>query len=82
MANGKAAIRLYFSDLIGDAYKGWHDTKIILDGGTGAGKTYFCLNKVGVHAQRQEKSVLYLCNRKELKEDIIVEVNFLGLEIL
>ena len=36
MANGKAAIRLYFSDLIGEAYKGWHDTKLILYGGTGA----------------------------------------------
>ena len=79
MANGKATIRLYFSDLIGEVYKGWHDTKLILDGGTGAGKTYFCLNKVGVNAQVQEKSVLYLCNRTELKEDINVEVKFLGL---
>ena len=79
MANGKAAIRLYFSDLIGEAYKGWYDTKLILDGGTGAGKTYFCLNKVGVNAKVQEKSVLYLCNRIELKEDIVVEVKFLGL---
>ena len=31
MANGKATIRLYFSDLIGEVYKGWHDTKLILD---------------------------------------------------
>ena len=71
MANGKAAIKLYFSDLIGEAYKGWHDTKLILDGGTGTGKTFFSLNMLGTYAKEQKKCILYLCNRSKLKYQII-----------
>ena len=37
MANGKQ--RMYFSDLIGEKYKSWNNTKVILDGGTGSGKS-------------------------------------------
>lgn len=40
-------IKKRFSDLIEDKYKSWKDTRIILDGGTGSGKTYFVLNKIG-----------------------------------
>ena len=34
----------YFSELIGDSYKEWENTRIILEGGTGTGKTYFIMN--------------------------------------
>lgn len=80
MANGKAAIKLYFSDLIGEAYKGWHDTKLILDGGTGTGKTFFSLNMLGTYAKEQKKCILYLCNRSKLKYQIICKVQELGLK--
>lgn len=43
------------------------DTKVILDGGTGTGKTYFVLNILGKYAEQQRKSILYLCNRSALK---------------
>lgn len=36
--------KLYISDIIGDEYKDWNNEKIILDCGTGRGKTYFILN--------------------------------------
>ena len=35
----------YFSELIGDVYKSWDNTRVILDGGTGTGKTYFTLKR-------------------------------------
>ena len=80
MANGKAAISQYFSDLIGDSYKTWKNTKIVMDGGTGTGKTFFNLNILGTYAKEQRKRVLYLCNRKGLKHQIIREVRALGLK--
>lgn len=69
-----------FSELIGDTYKSWKDTRIILDGGTGTGKTYFVLNKLGKDVQKQGKMMLYLCNRSKLKEQTYQEVKRLGLQ--
>ena len=40
-----------FSELIGDTYKSWKDTRIILDGGTGTGKTYFVLKNDVISVQ-------------------------------
>lgn len=80
MANGKAAISQYFSELIGDSYKTWKNTKIVMDGGTGTGKTFFNLNILGIYAKEQRKRVLYLCNRKGLKHQIIREVRALGVK--
>ena len=77
MANGEVK---YFSDLIGDAYKEWTDTRIILDGGTGTGKTYFILNKLSLYAQENKKTVLYLCNRKKLRMQVYEYVKKLGLK--
>lgn len=65
MANEKQKIT--FSMLIEDKYKTWKNTKVILDGGTGTGKTYFVLNILGKYAEQQRKSILYLCNRSALK---------------
>lgn len=64
----------YLSDIIGDEYKEWHNEKIILDCGTGSGKTYFILNNLSLFALGEGKSVLYLCNRNKLKEQIEIEV--------
>ena len=65
MANEKQKIT--FSMLIEDKYKTWENTKVILDGGTGTGKTHFVLNTLGKYAEQQGKSILYLCNRSALK---------------
>ena len=69
----KSSKKKYFSDLIGESYKNWVNTKIIFDGGTGSGKTYFIINILGVYAKKNKKKMLYLCNRAELKEQIIAD---------
>lgn len=61
-------IKKRFSDLIEDKYKSWKDTRIILDGGTGSGKTYFVLNKIGKYAKECNCKILYLCNRSKLRD--------------
>lgn len=67
--------KLYLSDIIGDAYKSWNNEKVILDCGTGRGKTYFIINALCLYALENNKSVLYLCNRNKLREQIDNEVS-------
>lgn len=73
MANGKQ--RIYFSSLIGDKYKIWNAEKIILDGGTGSGKTYFIQNILIPYAEQNNKNVLYLCNRRLLYDELLPEMS-------
>ena len=73
MANGEAK-RIRFSDLIGSNHTTWEDTRIILDGGTGTGKTYFILRVLAPYARLLGKRILYLCNRKKLKEQVKPEI--------
>lgn len=65
----------YFSDLIGDAYKTWSNEHVILDGGTGTGKTTFIINVLAKSAKSEGKKMLYLCNRKKLLEQIKAAVS-------
>lgn len=64
---------VFFSDLIGETYKNWKNTKIIFDGGTGSGKTFFIINILAKYAKKHSKKILYLCNRSELKKQIIAD---------
>ena len=67
----KEAGRLHVSDLIGENYKEWKPGDIIiLDAGTGTGKTTFCIDILGKYARATNRSILYLSNRTKLKEDI------------
>lgn len=77
MANGK---QIYFSDLVKETYKEWANTRIIFDGGTGTGKTYFVLNQLAPYAQANGKTVLYLCNRRNLKQQVFDAVRELNLK--
>ena len=52
-ANGQQT--KHFSDLIEDSYKKWNDTRVILDGGTGTGKSYFILNILSKYADTEGK---------------------------
>ena len=72
LANGRQ--KIYVSDLIGEEYKKWSNEFVVLDCGTGCGKTYFCVNVLGEYAQCRQKTILYLCNRKKLWEDILHNV--------
>lgn len=67
----KGSKRKFFSDLVGETFKNWKETKIVFDGGTGSGKTYFVINIFGGYAKKNKKKMLYLCNRAELKKQII-----------
>lgn len=62
------------SNLIGDAYKNWSKEFIVLDCGTGCGKTYFCIHKLGNYAKSNNKKVLYLCNRRKLRSQVYEDV--------
>lgn len=73
-------IKKRFSDLIGDKYKSWKDTRIILDGGTGSGKTYFVLNKIGKYAKECNCKILYLCNRSKLRDQTYGDIKKLKLQ--
>lgn len=72
MANGNKNI--FFSDLIGDAYKAWKNTIIVFDGGTGRGKTHFIIHVFGKYLKKTNKTMLYICNRSKLKEQITKDV--------
>lgn len=79
MANGKQ--KIWATDVIGEDYKLWKNEFVILDCGTGRGKSYFCLHALGTYAKSTNKKVLYLCNRSKLKRQIFNEVkssNLLG----
>lgn len=71
--------KLYLSDIIGEEYKSWNNEKVILDCGTGRGKTYFIINSLCLYAAEKNKSVLYLCNRIKLIEQIKNNVERIGL---
>lgn len=69
----------FVADLIRDEYKTWHDESVILDCGTGIGKTYFILHYLSRYALDRDLDILYLCNRNKLKEQIQYDVTRLAL---
>ena len=64
-----------FTNVIGDGYKAWSNTSVILDGGTGTGKTHFIIHVLAEFAATEKKTVLYLCNRTELCRQIYGELS-------
>jgi len=68
----------YVSDLIGDDYSNWINERIIINAGTGAGKSYFCTHILGDIVDLMGYKMLYLCNRSKLKEKIINDIKELG----
>jgi hypothetical protein len=68
MANSEQ--KLWATDVIGDDYKNWNREKVLLGLGTGRGKTTFALSIYCPYLIKQGKSILYLCNRKELFKQI------------
>lgn len=66
MANGKQ--KIWVSDIIGNDYKTWKDEVILLGSGTGRGKTTFSLEYCSWLILNGKDNILYLCNRKKLRE--------------
>lgn len=71
--------RIWVSNIIGNDYKLWKNEFVILDCGTGCGKTYFALHILGNYAKRHNKRILYLCNRRKLRKQIYADAKSLGL---
>lgn len=70
----------WVSELIRTEYKNWNKEKIILDCGTGTGKTHFCINVLGKYAKSNNKKIIYLCNRSKLKNQVFDAVKNKGLQ--
>lgn len=73
--------RKTFNDLITpETINTWKQGKgIILNGGTGTGKTYFIIHNLAEKCLNEGKKILYLCNRTALFDKVLKEVkaNFL-----
>lgn len=69
MTNGSKE-KKWVSDIVGDDYKNWNKEFVVLDCGTGCGKSYFCINVLGTYAKENNKKILYLCNRRKLRQQI------------
>lgn len=68
---GKKLKLKWVSDIIGDEYKKWNvGANILLQAQTGAGKTYFITNILIPYLKGQNKRVLYICNRTNLKRQV------------
>lgn len=74
----------YIADVIGDDFKNWGKGRIIIDAGTGCGKTTFIVNvllqwvKDKYQNDPDGHKILYLCNRVSLRGDIIGRIEQSG----
>lgn len=65
----------FISDVIGEEFKEWkRGDIIILAAPTGCGKSTFVLEKLLPYAAERDEKVLYLVNRKILKEQIVERI--------
>lgn len=67
----------YVSDIIGEAYKGWKNGRVIFDCGTGRGKNEFIIRKLADYAidrllehDKNRHCILYLCPLNALYVDM------------
>lgn len=72
-------VKQFVSDTIGEDYKSWKSENIFLDCGTGTGKTHFILYTLAPFALQQDKKILYICNRKQLKDQVISYIKVGGI---
>lgn len=66
---------IYMSDIIGELYTTWKDCLVILNGGTGCGKSHFVINVLIPCYVSQNKRILYLCNREKLEYQVKPQIN-------
>lgn len=66
----------YISERIGDEYQNWKSRyEIFISAPTGSGKTHFILNVLLQYACQHGKRILYLVNRRILKEQMESEIS-------
>lgn len=79
MDNNSTHNERYISNVIGEKYKDWKisndswegSTRVFLESPTGTGKTYFFTNFLLKHAIEESRSIVYVCNRSGLRDQII-----------
>lgn len=65
----------WLTNCIGEEYKRWTNRdKVFIASPTGSGKTYFILKQFLPYLSQKNKRILYLVNRKILKEQIEAEI--------
>lgn len=65
----------FITELISTDFKEWETgDKVILDAGTGSGKTTFCIDILGRYAKEKNAKLLYICNRTNLKNQVLKAV--------
>lgn len=76
-------MRKYLADEIGDEYKNWKNGNIVLiNAPTGSGKTTFIIEKFLARELNQGRKILYLVNRKILREQLEMEIEINANKIL
>ena len=66
----------YISDIIGNAYQDWSEgDNILIATPTGSGKSTFILKCLLPYAAACQKHIVYICNRKALREQFTVKSN-------
>ena len=62
---------MYVTDVIGETYKHWQTGVVLINAGTGTGKTTFVVKQLNEWAEITSTKILYLCNRRALKSQVI-----------
>lgn len=58
---------------------------VILNAGTGSGKTYFVLNNLSEYCKKKDMKILYICNRTALYEEVlrlIIEFEITNIDVI
>ena len=62
---------MYVTDVIGKTYKQWQTGVVLINAGTGTGKTTFVVKKLNEWAEITGTKILYLCNRSALRSQVV-----------
>ena len=62
---------MYVTDVIGETYKHWQTGVVLINAGTGTGKTTFVVKELNEWAEITGTKILYLCNRSALRSQVV-----------
>ena len=62
---------MYVTDVIGETYKQWQTGVVLINAGTGTGKTTFVVKELNEWAEITGTKILYLCNRSALRSQVV-----------
>lgn len=62
---------MYVTEVIGETYKQWQTGVVLINAGTGTGKTTFVVKKLNEWAEITGTKILYLCNRSALRSQVV-----------